>query len=91
MRAKPACNFGRRLKILGGLPPYEYICEIRTSEQKRFILNPIHQKPGLRHIKCLVKRGARSIGYFGPMAICFSGCVVVGDNFSAMIILMITF
>ncbi|MGR3403848.1 MAG: IS481 family transposase, partial [Paracoccus sp. (in: a-proteobacteria)] len=31
----------------GGLTPYEYICKIRTSEPDRFILNPIHQMPGL--------------------------------------------
>jgi transposase InsO family protein len=41
-----ACNFARRLKTLGGLTPYEYICKIRTSEPDRFILNPIHQMPG---------------------------------------------
>lgn len=42
-----AYNFARRLKTLGGLTPYEYICKIRTSEPDRFILNPIHQMPGL--------------------------------------------
>ncbi len=42
-----ACNFARRLKTLGGLTPYEYICKIWTSEPDRFILNPIHQMPGL--------------------------------------------
>ena len=36
-----------RLKTLGGLTPYEYICKIWTSEPDRFILNPIHQMPGL--------------------------------------------
>lgn len=40
-------NFARRLKTLGGLTPYEYICKIWTSEPGRFILNPIHQRPGL--------------------------------------------
>ncbi len=39
-------NFARRPKTLGGLTPYEYICEIRTSEPDRFILDPIHQMPG---------------------------------------------
>jgi transposase InsO family protein len=38
-----AYNFARRLKTLGGLTPYEYICRIWTSEPDRFILNPIHQ------------------------------------------------
>ncbi|AQS86201.1 integrase [Acetobacter aceti] len=42
-----ACNFGRRLKTLNGLTPYEYICKIRTSESERFIINPTHQSPGL--------------------------------------------
>ena len=42
-----AYNFARRLKTLGGLTPYEYICKIWTSEPYRFILNPIHQMPGL--------------------------------------------
>ena len=42
-----ACNFARRLKILGGLTPYEHICKIQTSEPDQFSLNPIHQMPGL--------------------------------------------
>ena len=42
-----AYNFGRRLKTLNGLTPYEYICKIWTSESGRFTLNPIHQMPGL--------------------------------------------
>ena len=42
-----AYNFGRRLKSLKGLTPYEFICKCWTSEPERFILNPIHQMPGL--------------------------------------------
>jgi len=42
-----AYNFGRRLKTLKGLTPYEYICKCWTSEPDRFILDPIHQMPGL--------------------------------------------
>ncbi len=42
-----AYNFARRLKTLHGLEPYEYICKIWTSEPDRFILDPIHQMPGL--------------------------------------------
>ena len=42
-----AYNYARRLKTLSGLTPYEYICKIWTSEPDRFILNPIHQRPGL--------------------------------------------
>ena len=41
-----AYNFGRRLKTLSGLTPYEFICKQWTSEPDRFILNPIHQMPG---------------------------------------------
>ena len=40
-------NFTRRLKTLSGLTPYEYICKVWTSEPDRFIVNPIHQMPGL--------------------------------------------
>ncbi|MGE0626438.1 MAG: IS481 family transposase, partial [Hyphomicrobiaceae bacterium] len=39
--------FGRRLKTLKGLTPYEAICKQWTSEPERFRLNPIHQMPGL--------------------------------------------
>lgn len=42
-----AYNFAPRLKTLSGLTPYEYICKIWTSEPDRFILNAIHQMPGL--------------------------------------------
>jgi transposase InsO family protein len=42
-----AYNFGRRLKTLKGLTPYEFICKQWTSEPKRFRLNPIQQMPGL--------------------------------------------
>jgi transposase InsO family protein len=42
-----AYNFARRLKMLNGLTLYEYICKIWTSELERFILDPIHQMPGL--------------------------------------------
>jgi transposase InsO family protein len=42
-----AYNFGRRLKTLNGLTPYEFICKIWTKEPERFKLDPIHQMPGL--------------------------------------------
>ncbi len=38
-----ACNFARRLKTLGGLTPYEYLCKLWTQTADRFTLNPIHQ------------------------------------------------
>jgi len=42
-----AYNFRRRLKTLKGLTPYEFICKCWTSEPERFILDPLHQMPGL--------------------------------------------
>lgn len=42
-----AYNFGRRLKTLKGLTPYEYICKCWTNEPERFRLDPTHQFPGL--------------------------------------------
>jgi transposase InsO family protein len=42
-----AYNFARRLKTLSGLTPYEYIAKIWTSEPDRFIVDPIHQMPGV--------------------------------------------
>ena len=41
-----AYNFGRRLKTLRGLTPYEYICKCSSDEPQRFTLNPHHQSPG---------------------------------------------
>ncbi len=43
-----AYNFGRRLKTLKGLTPYEFICKCWTKEPKRFSVNPTHQFPGLK-------------------------------------------
>ena len=42
-----AYNFGRRLKTLNGLTPYEFICKSWTSQPERFIVSPLHQIPGL--------------------------------------------
>ena len=42
-----AYNFGRRLKTMKGLRPFEYICKSWTSQPERFILNPLQQMPGL--------------------------------------------
>ena len=42
-----AYNFGRRLRTLRGLTPYEFICKCWTSEPERFTINPIHHMPGL--------------------------------------------
>ncbi|MDD2546138.1 MAG: IS481 family transposase [Burkholderiaceae bacterium] len=42
-----AYNFGRRLKTLKGLTPYEFIRKQWTSEPQRFRIDPIHLMPGL--------------------------------------------
>jgi len=44
-----AYNFARRLKTLKGLTPYEHICQAWTKQPDRFILDPIHQMPGLNN------------------------------------------
>ena len=44
-----AYNFGRRLKTLKGLTPYEYICRTWTSQPERFTVNPLQQIPGLNN------------------------------------------
>jgi transposase InsO family protein len=41
-----AYNFGRRLKTLKGLTPYEAICKTWQKEPARFTSNPHHQIPG---------------------------------------------
>ena len=40
-------NYGRRLKTLKGLTPFEYIYKMSTTEPDRFNLNPTHQTPGI--------------------------------------------
>jgi hypothetical protein len=42
-----AYNFGRRLKTLKGLTPYEFICKAWASSPERFSINPLQQMPGL--------------------------------------------
>lgn len=42
-----AYNFGRRLKTLKGLTPYEFICKAWASQPERFTLTPLHQMPGI--------------------------------------------
>jgi len=42
-----AYNYGRRLKTLKGLTPFEYICKCWTTQPERFTLDPTHQMPGL--------------------------------------------
>jgi hypothetical protein len=42
-----AYNFAKRLKTLGGLTVYEFICKCWQKEPHRFKLDPTHQMPGL--------------------------------------------
>ena len=42
-----AYNFGRRLKTLNGLTPFEFVCKRWTTEPERFSVNPLQQMPGL--------------------------------------------
>src|SRR5215212_766219 len=41
-----AYNFGRRLKTLRGLTPYEFICQCWTKQPARFTSDPTHLTPG---------------------------------------------
>ena len=50
-----AYNFGRRLKRLRGLTPYEFICKAWATEPERFRLNPLHQMLGLNIPSALTK------------------------------------
>ncbi|HEX3181740.1 MAG TPA: IS481 family transposase, partial [Beijerinckiaceae bacterium] len=47
-----AYNFGRRLKTLKGLTPFEFISKCWTSDPQRFKLNPLQQMPGLNSLWC---------------------------------------
>jgi transposase InsO family protein len=42
-----AYGFAKRLKTLGGLTAYEFICKCWQKDLDRFTLDPIHQMPGL--------------------------------------------
>lgn len=42
-----AYDFGRRLKSLKGLTPYEFVCRCWTTEPKRFKLDQLQKMPGL--------------------------------------------
>lgn len=42
-----AYNFGRRLKTLKGLTPYEAICKAWAAEPERFRQDPAHLTSGL--------------------------------------------
>jgi transposase InsO family protein len=55
-----AYNFGRRLKRLRGLTPYEFICKTWAAEPERFNANPHHQMPGLNTATGLPRGASRS-------------------------------
>lgn len=42
-----AYKFGRRLKTLKGLTPYEFICKTWIAQPDRVTANPTQQMPGL--------------------------------------------
>ncbi|EXE64782.1 integrase catalytic region domain protein, partial [Acinetobacter sp. 1566109] len=54
-----AYNFGRRLKTLRSLTPYEFICKQWTDEPELFKIDPIHQMPGLNIFKSRLARFSR--------------------------------
>ncbi len=45
-----AYNYGRRLKTLKGLTPYEFICKSWTTEPERFSLNPHPSNAGTKQV-----------------------------------------
>ena len=56
-----ACNITRGLKTLSELDPYEYIVKIWTSVPDRFIVDPIHQMRGPKHLVCTTLPYGRTI------------------------------
>jgi hypothetical protein len=54
-----AYNFAKRLKMLKGLTPHEYVCQIWTTEPLRFRINPTHNTAGLYSI----------VGFIGPVPV----------------------
>jgi hypothetical protein len=61
-----AYNFGRRLKTLKGLTPYEFICKAWAAQPERFKLNPLQQMPGL-NIYDLDPGGKSASGWGHPL------------------------
>ncbi|MDR1609421.1 MAG: hypothetical protein LBR78_01020 [Holosporales bacterium] len=41
-----AYNYGKRLKTLKELTPYEYVLKTWEDEPERFVINPLHLIPG---------------------------------------------
>ena len=42
-----AYNYGRRLKAIRGLTPYEAVCQCWTKQPERFKVDPSNHTPGL--------------------------------------------
>lgn len=63
-----AYNSGRRLKTLKDLTPYEFIYKRWTSEPDRFIIDPIHQMPGLNRELGLLHGSFLPDALFGAMS-----------------------
>jgi hypothetical protein len=49
-----AYNFGRRLKTLKGLTPYEFICKAWQNEPDRFTPKPAPPNAGTKHLVFLL-------------------------------------
>ena len=64
-----AYNFARRLKTLGALTAYEFICKLWASKPRRFRLDPTHQMPGLNTQNCFSYLYATLVdsGYSPPL------------------------
>lgn len=56
-----AYNYGRRLKTLKGLTPYEYVCKIWKNDPKRFMIKPTHQMMGLYSYLRRLGRGSSAM------------------------------
>lgn len=69
MRATAPAAYGFQ-----GLTPQEYICKIWIPEPDRFILDPIHQMPGLNTQGQYADRPALDLWSFierAPSALCY--------------------
>ncbi len=55
-----AYNFAKRLKTLGGLTSYQFICSCFQKEPLRFISSPHRLSPGLTRQVALLCRGVRA-------------------------------
>ncbi len=54
-----AYNFAKRLKILKGLTPCEFVIQCRQKEPERFRVNPLHHTLGLNTHRAFLASIAR--------------------------------